>query len=515
MGSPARDAPWGIQVDQLGDVVITAFYEGAPATIEGTAMNFIDGSEFFLAKYDQEGDLKWVVDFTGLGFDRGDQVVIDKDNQIYLGGLFTDSLFISTAPEFPLVSSGGSDVFLSKFDESGNLLWTHTFGGPAADICYGLCVDEGELLVVGHFVDTIQTGLNGDTLSSKGGQDAYLASFDIDGTYNWIRSYGGSGHDRAYDVAKDQEGNQVMVGYFSDTAYFDTIELIALNGFDGFVSKTDSIGQVLWAVGFPSPGGNEQIRELTLDPKGNIYVAGYFEESVNFAGNSFTATPGNAQAYVLALNPFGEFLWAETSDGPSNNFLWDIDFRDDRLLAVGAVTNSLQWGGQTHLLGTSSRGIITVLDLQGNVLQTHILGSDQSEAIRFFESAWGDGDQVFISAMVDEGGIIGMDTIPGLGNTDIVVGRFTLAETTSSSPSLDIEASVNAWYSNTDQELHLYARSTERTKYVLATISGQILLDGIFEREATYSMQPFPTGIYIVSFETSERIYSQKFVHQK
>ena len=88
------------------------------------------------------------------------------------------------------ISSGGRDSFLSKFTDSGELIWALAWGGEDAgkweDRALGLALDNnGNCYVAGMFEGTsdFYPGPGIDEHTSNGGTDAYLAKFPPDG--NW------------------------------------------------------------------------------------------------------------------------------------------------------------------------------------------------------------------------------------------------------------------------------------------------------------------------------------------
>ncbi len=137
-------------------------------------------------------------------------------------------------------------------------------------------------------------------------------------SYEWGGRFGGIGEDVVKRMHVDANGNSYTTGYFTDTADFDITNEeynLTANGFyDVFVQKTDTDGNLVWAV---SVGGTmfDYGTGITADAQGNVYVTGYFDETVDFdpgAGESLLTSQGGGDIFILKLNSDGEFVWAKS-----------------------------------------------------------------------------------------------------------------------------------------------------------------------------------------------------------
>ena len=132
-----------------------------------------------------------------------------------------------------------TDIFVSKVNPSGFTEWSVSFGGNQSDRGLGISVDKtGKILVCGFYTGTIDFG-NGTSITSNGGQDAFVLKLDEDGQVLWAKGGGSSGNsDRANAVAADSLGNVLITGQFSGDANFDPFNLNASDGtIDAFILK--------------------------------------------------------------------------------------------------------------------------------------------------------------------------------------------------------------------------------------------------------------------------------------
>ena len=141
-------------------------------------------------------------------------------------------------------SNGLFDVFLSKFDSSGDFQWARTWGGNGGNHGYGVAVDSsGNIYATGCFAGTCDFDPGGgtDEHSSNGWSDVSLIKFDLSGDFQWARTWGGVNYDWGAGVAVDGSGNTYITGGFQDIVDFDpgggTDERTSNGSVDIFLSK--------------------------------------------------------------------------------------------------------------------------------------------------------------------------------------------------------------------------------------------------------------------------------------
>jgi hypothetical protein len=114
------------------------------------------------------------------------------------------------------------------------------------------------------------------------------------------------------DVAAN--GSISLTGYFNGTVDFNpgsaTNNLTATGNRDIFVLKLDANGDYAWAHKFGSAMPDEGVATC-FDPNGNVFVTGYFQETVDFnpgnGTNNFSAT--SYDIFILKLDANGNYVW--------------------------------------------------------------------------------------------------------------------------------------------------------------------------------------------------------------
>lgn len=191
------------------------------------------------------------------------------------------------------------------------------FGGSGNEVIRGAAVDSaGTWYLAGTFRGEAEFAGVPVTSAGTNGDDIAVAAIGADGITRWVRTLGGVGDDKVYDIVVDDAGRVALTGWFSGSVEFGSSNLVATSLFDTFTAVLDPAdGHVLWATATGATnidGGNE------IAPDG--------EDGLLVVGNSygaFTSPPlpnfGNEDAYVLAYTGSGAVRWALAVGGSGND----------------------------------------------------------------------------------------------------------------------------------------------------------------------------------------------------
>ena len=248
-GSLYDDAP-GVAVDQLGYVYAAGMYASTdmdfdpdgggktnnPANNPGSGPAYFGITDVFTCKFDpQDGHLLWARTWGGTNTDCGEQVITCGTNEVYVVGRFasvnvdfnrTNADFHLGGPPDIHTNYGGLDTFVCKYDARGNYQWGKSWGGSGTDAAGGITLDRiGNAYVYGCFAGTVNFNPDGTDLhTSRGGsiENISLSKFSPDGTYQWVRTFGGNGNDWSYGLTTDKQSGQMYLGgAFSGNCNFD------------------------------------------------------------------------------------------------------------------------------------------------------------------------------------------------------------------------------------------------------------------------------------------------------
>lgn len=305
-GATAR----GVAVDSQHNVYVVGTNFGDLAGQPGS------GSEdVYLRKYDASGKLVWTQVLGAASATQGVTIAVDADDNVVIAGQ-SSALLTDTA------TGGAYDSFVSKFDSTGQELWTRQTAPTATDGATGLAVDaSGNIFVTGYTTASID-----GTETHAGGSDVYVTKLDGDGNLVYNRQLGGASDDFAGGIAIDDAGN-FYVSYTRNGA--------------GYVEKyaDAASGAATWSVDLGALGGDGAVTGLARDATtGAIYVAGYSDgDSLTGASNSRS---GGVDAFLVRIDDAGATA--------SLNFAEYVGTSgDDRSFGVTVSGNAVYLSGTT------------------------------------------------------------------------------------------------------------------------------------------------------------------------
>ena len=269
-----------------------------------TILLFATLNFLYLLSYAQAPNWLWAKSAGGTDFDFTYSVAVDISRNTYIAGFFSS---LSTSFDTTtLTNVGVRDMFLTKFDSVGNVVWAKSAGGTDVDEMRSVAVDaNGNIYVTGWFKSS-SIVFGATTLTNAGDGDMFLAKYDALGNVVWAKSTGGPNTDIGSSVALDVLGNTYVVGFFSSsTINFGTTTLTNEGDYDMFLVKYDAAGNVVWAKRAGGSGLDGAL-SFALDKNGNTYVAGYYESPTLTFGSTTITNAGSGDIFLVKYNSSGK-----------------------------------------------------------------------------------------------------------------------------------------------------------------------------------------------------------------
>jgi hypothetical protein len=262
MGSPNNDTVSGVAVDSGGNIYVAG---RTGDTLPGSPTTYQGGNDLFLVKYNSTGDNVWTRQMGSPNSDTVSGIAADSEGNIYVAG-YT----LGTLPGSPTKNQGGSDIFLVKYNSTGDSVWTRQMGSPFNDTVSGVAVDTTGIYVAGYTSST----LPGSPTTNQGSDDLFLVKYNSAGDNAWTRQFGTSDIDDAMAVAVDSGGNIYMAGFTLGT--LPGSPTTNQGGSDLFLVKYNSAGDNVWTrqKGSPDADDADNAMAVAVDTAGSVYVTG-------------------------------------------------------------------------------------------------------------------------------------------------------------------------------------------------------------------------------------------------
>jgi hypothetical protein len=366
--------------DALGNVYVTGIFDST-ITFDNITLTDPSALAMFLVKYDPLGNVIWarsageVLDMSGYVVS---DICTDANGNVYVVGNYTTSI------TFDSITLANERAYIVKYDSSGNVLWAKgalTLANSTAADALGNVYVVGSFywltLTLGSFTLT-----NTDT--SGFFADIYIVKYDASGNVLWAKSIGSTGQDEIASIATDPMGNIFVSGSFGYTTSItigtNTITNATNNngwGYDIFVAKYDANGNVIWAQGAGGAGSNDYILGVSSDASGNVFITGkYYTPSITFGSTTLyntdtSSTNVSFDSFVVKYSAAGNMLWAKGIGGTG----WDYgngitNDTDGNVYIVGIYSDTISFG--SFNLSNTNFGAFNIFvvkyDPLGNVL---------------------------------------------------------------------------------------------------------------------------------------------------
>jgi len=324
---------------------------------------------------------------------------------------------------------------------------------------------SGDILTAGHFSGTVTFGLPPDaiTLTAHGGRDVFVTRQDVRGRLLWAKHVGGTGSTSIgthRSLASGWDGSLYLTGFFSGTTDFDpgagTSLLSALGNSDAFLMRLSSDGDLTWVHQFGAPG--ETAYPLAVAAGGiYVYMVGYCDGPIDFdpgPGSSIVGNPDFFMSFTVKLYDVGLFLWARggdyeaanqavAADGEGNVYVAGTGGRLTKFTSGGLYDWYHYFGGGILALAVDEAGDVYAggfappspytgrvfkVDSDGNTLWSRVLGGPGESLV--ITLLLGDGDEMYIAGRFGGTANLSLSIAPeasltSAGLTDAFVTRLT------------------------------------------------------------------------------------------
>lgn len=276
--------------------------------------------EGFIVKYDSSGSDLWAKRIGGPLLDWALTVQCDNNGGVYVGGSYTSDSLVFGNDVIYNYTPYDHDFYLAKYDENGNEKWIRSARGAQGGFVNDIAIHNSEVMVTGYFEGPFMAFNNNDSIrntnQSSPSADLFLAKYDTAGNFSWAKSYGGFSHEVGTGIACDAAGNNYLTGYFTSINFpFGADTLYNSNNINyPFLVKTDASGNALWARG-TSAQTYGVANSVCMGTLGDIVCTGWFVDSLKLGNNLMLTDSIGADMYVASYDAQGNVQWTTHSGG--------------------------------------------------------------------------------------------------------------------------------------------------------------------------------------------------------
>jgi hypothetical protein len=331
-----------VATDADGNVIVTGWFSGT-VDFGGGSLTSAGGADVFVAKYDATGAHLWSKRFGDASEQTATSITTDSDGYIILTGLFMGSVSFGGGTR---TSAGSYDVFLAKLDPDGIHEFSERYGNSTAQAGYSVTTDaDDNVILVGNFYGEIDLG--GDNLTSSGFNDVFVAKFDQEADHLWSQRFGDSNDQLGTSVTTDASGNVIIGGWYNGSIDFGGGDLTSTGVGDIFLAKLDPDGAHQWSQRFGSGSNIDQYAYgVATDAGENVFLTGGFYGSVDFGGGTLTSSGAGVDFYLAKFDPSGAHLWSRRCGDGTDQYGYSVDTDNaGAVFVTGSMDGTVDFGG--------------------------------------------------------------------------------------------------------------------------------------------------------------------------
>jgi beta-propeller repeat-containing protein len=343
LGGSAADFGAALALDGSGNAYVAGITGSSdfPATGGAAQTTFGGGigmfgfaTDAFVAKVNAAGtDIVYATYLGGNGDDFAFGIAVDASGNAYTAGFTSQGAstpFPTTNGAFQTTFQGGDgDIFVTKLNGSGALVYSTFVGGGCDDLAWNLTLDASTNVYLA--AQSVRRNgctqnfpvTNGvyQTTPGTAGADGIVVKLNAAGSALIYATYlhgstpaGCCPDDWVQAIAVDSSGNAYLAGTTETTNFPTTVGAYQTSygggPEDGWVAKLNTDATGLLYSTMLGGSGTDEVLDLAIDGSGNAYVTGN-SDSGNFptTGGAYQTAHGpGADAFVTKINSTGTAL---------------------------------------------------------------------------------------------------------------------------------------------------------------------------------------------------------------
>ncbi|MGZ3899228.1 MAG: SBBP repeat-containing protein [Bacteroidia bacterium] len=538
-GGAENETIKGVASDTNGNAYITGSFLsssvvfGSYTLTNSNTFTSVPSAEMFLVKYNPAGIVLWAARAGGTVSESGNAVTTDPAGNVYVAGTFM-SQSVSFGPFTLTKTNNSEDIFIVKYDPSGNVLWAKSALGDQQDVVNSIALDgSGNLYITGFSGSGTLTMETTSLTNSTPSDFIFVAKYDLNGNFIWARQATGNSSNIAASIAADGQGNAYITGYYnSSTLNFGTQTLTNTSvtqppfsnsqGYDMFVAKYDMDGNITWTKNFGA--SEDEVGNSLIYYAGYVYVGGSYSSPVLPIGPiTLTNMNSSGQAsdlMLIKLNSSGNVAWAKSGAGMGQDYMHAITGTPTgNIVLTGHFKSSiLSFDSQTVTSsGSDENMFVAQYDANGNAIwATGIGGGGNEEGTAVITNTMGD---VYVAGYYTSGTVmVGTVTLNNSSNyttADIFLGKIAGINGITSVSSGGNQIALYPNPSNGNVIIDLGSiKERDLIITVYNAIGTKVYEKDIYTNESMQylDLSTTPKGAYILKIKILTEVYTKRII---
>lgn len=275
-----------------------------------TLMTSAGRSDVFVLKLDPERRLAWAHQLGGEHADDVTALAVAADGTVYVGGS-SEGPWAGEGTEEEGAASADvvPSAFLVALAPDGNRRWRRRFVSDRGVALAGLAAsDDGAIYVGGSFQGTLRSA-GPVAVANPAGWDLFVSRLDASGELVWIRDVGADSETSLTAQALTQTADgPLLAGWFQGNVDFDPGSgraPLQAETTAGFLLALDANGALAWADS-PTASGYSQVLAAAAGRDGRAAAVGVSQPSTLFRARRFTGNApelGKSDVFVAGFRP--------------------------------------------------------------------------------------------------------------------------------------------------------------------------------------------------------------------
>jgi hypothetical protein len=267
--------------------------------------------------------------------------------------------------------AGGSDIWVVKLNNWGEIIWSKTFGGTKDDVATDVLETKDKAILV--LATTNST--DGEALGNGSRGGLILLKLKTDGSIEWRKVFASGYNAGEIAFAKADANSKPTIKPTADGGYMLGATITPINTSDFWLSKINATGDSQWTKTYGS-SQNDWMNEVILCSDGGFMMIGGTEApNVEITG----AGKGFIDIYAIKTDATGKFLWQRALGGSNLDMAYSAIESADKSYIIVGETNSTN-GDLTGNLGQKD-GFLVKLAPNGSLLWKVLTGGTDIDGL--------------------------------------------------------------------------------------------------------------------------------------